>query len=95
MWFNTAAFARPALYSWGSSPLGVLEGPGFLQFNTALAKQFRVAEKKELQFRWEAFNAFNRVNYNNPSTNVASSQFGKITSASSARYMQLGLKFLF
>jgi len=94
-WFNTAAFARPALYTWGSSPLGILEGPGFLQFNTALAKQFRVAENKVFQFRWEAFNTFNRVNYSNPNTNIASSLFGRITSASSARYMQLGLKFLF
>jgi Carboxypeptidase regulatory-like domain/TonB dependent receptor len=94
-WFNTAAFARPAFYTWGSSPLGILEGPGFLQFNTALAKQFRVAEKKELQFRWEAFNTFNRVNYSNPNTNIASPLFGAITSANSARYMQLGLKFLF
>ena len=95
LWFDTAAFARPALYTFGSSPLGILEGPGFLQLNTALAKQFRVAERKSLAFRWEAFNAVNRVNYGNPSTNVASSLFGKITSANTARYMQLGLKFMF
>lgn len=94
-WFNKAAFAQPAPYTWGSSPLGILEGPGLLQFNTALSKRFRIAEKKDLQFRWEAFNAFNNVNYNNPNTNVASSLFGRITSAGSARYMQLALKFLF
>lgn len=95
MWFNTSAFARPDLYSWGTSPLGIVEGPGFLQFNTALLKNFQIGESKALQFRWEAFNALNRANYNNPNTNVASGNFGRITSASSPRYMQIGVKFLF
>jgi hypothetical protein len=95
LWFNTAAFARPALYTWGSSPLGILEGPGSLQFNTVLSKRFRVAEQKDIQFRWEAYNLFNHVNYNNPNTNIASSLFGRITSAGSARSMQLALKFNF
>jgi hypothetical protein len=95
MWFNTAAFAAPALYTWGSAGMGILDGPGLLQFNTALSKQFRVTEGKRLEFRWEAYNALNRVNYNNPSTNLASSQFGRITSAGTARYMQLALRFSF
>ena len=94
-WFNTAAFQKPALYTFGSAPLGILDGPGFVQFNTALSKNFRLAERKELQFRGEAFNAFNHVNYGSPNTNIASSLFGRITSASTARYMQLGLKLAF
>jgi hypothetical protein len=94
-WFNTAAFQRPPLYTFGSAPLGILEGPGFVQFNTALAKNFRVTERTQLQFRGEAFNTFNHVNYNTPNTNIASSLFGQITSAGTARYLQLGLKFLF
>jgi hypothetical protein len=94
-WFNTAAFARPALYAWGSSSLGAIEGPGAFQINTNLSKRFYIAERKDLQFRWEAFNTFNNVNYNNPSTNVASGTYGKITSAGTARYMQMALKFNF
>lgn len=94
-WFNTAAFAQPALYTFGSSSLGIVEGPGFTQFNTVLSKRFRVAERKDLQLRWEAFNVLNHVNYNNPSTDLSSGVFGKITSAGTARYMQLALKFNF
>ena len=94
-WFNTAAFARPALYTFGNSSMGIVEGPGLLQFNTVLSKRFRVTEGKDFQFRWEAFNAFNNVNYNNPSTNIASSNFGRITGAGTARYMQFALKFNF
>ncbi len=94
-WFNTSAFTEPGLYSWGTSPLGVLDGPGLLQFNTALSKNFAITEGKKLQFRWEAFNAFNRVNYGNPDRDVTSPTFGSISSAGSARYMQFALKFLF
>jgi len=95
-WFNTAAFAVPAPYTFGSTPLGILDGPGFLQFNTALSKNFRVAEKKQLQLRGEAFNAFNRANYGNPNNNASSSQIGRITSTSGpARYLQLGVQFIF
>jgi Carboxypeptidase regulatory-like domain/TonB-dependent Receptor Plug Domain len=94
-WFNTAAFQKPALYAWGTSPIGVLEAPGLVQFNTAFSKNLRVAERKQLQLRWEAFNASNRVNYGQPNNNASSSQIGRITSANTARYMQFGLKFLF
>jgi len=94
-WFNTSAFATPALYTFGSSGLGLLEGPGIFQINTSLSKNFRIAERKSVQFRWESFNTTNHVNYNNPSTTVTSSSFGRITGAGPARYMQLGLKLLF
>ncbi len=95
MWFNGTAFSRPALYTWGSSPLGVVDGPGMVQFNTALSKKFRITEGKDLQFRWESFNAFNHVNYGNPSTDITSSDFGQISYANTSRYMQFALKFLF
>jgi hypothetical protein len=95
MWFNTAAFGSPALYTWGSSSMGIVEGPGFVQFNTGLSKQFRFTESKVLELRGEAFNVFNHVNYNNPDTGLTSGNFGQITSAATARYLQLGLKFMF
>lgn len=94
-WFNTGAFKTPALYTFGTSGIGILEGPGFLALNTSLSKAFYVTEKKYFQFRWEVFNATNRANYNNPVTSVTSNTFGRITSSGDARYMQLGLKFLF
>lgn len=94
-WFNTAAFKTPALYTFGSSGLGTVEGPGTFAINMCLAKNFHITEQKYFQFRWEAFNTTNRVNYGSPNTTVNSSTFGKITSAGNARYMQFGLKFLF
>lgn len=94
-WFNTDAFATPALYTFGSAGMGIIEGPGIFQLNTSLSKNFHIGEDKYFQFRWESYNLPNYVNYNNPNTSVTSGNFGKITGAHSSRYMQLALKFFF
>ncbi|WP_031501055.1 TonB-dependent receptor [Bryobacter aggregatus] len=95
LWFNTAAFAAPPAYVFGNSGIGIIEGPGNFAINTGLTKNFHATESKYFQFRFETFNTTNRVNYNNPSTSLTSATYGRITSAGSSRYMQLGLKFLF
>jgi hypothetical protein len=94
-WFNTAAFAAPGLYTFGNSELGLLDGPGTHNFDTALAKNFYITEGRYLQFRWEMFNMPNHVNYNNPVTDLGLSTTGGIFSAGTARQMQFGLKFIF
>ena len=54
-------------------------------------------ERFNLQFRWEAFNFFNRANYNQPAVtvNVAAPRFGSINSAGRAREMQFGIRLEF
>jgi hypothetical protein len=94
-WFNPSAFASAPLYTFGTSNIGDVEGPGFFQLDSGLSKKFFISEKRYFQFRWEAFNLFNNVNLNNPDQNVNDSNLGKIFGASTARYMQFGLKFLF
>jgi len=50
----------------------------------------------KLQFQADAFNAFNRANWNNPTVNNAgTSSFGQITSSLPSRVLQLGGKFTF
>ncbi|MCW5983101.1 MAG: TonB-dependent receptor [Bryobacteraceae bacterium] len=94
-WFNPAAFAAPARYTFGNSALGLLDGPGVHSIDTALSKNFYVTEGRYLQFRWEMFNMPNHVNYNNPNTTFGIADTGRIFSAGSARNMQFGLKFIF
>jgi len=49
-----------------------------------------------VQFRAEAFNAFNRVQFGNPNTNINSTAFGVISSQQNMpRNIQLGLRLLF
>jgi hypothetical protein len=94
-WFNTTAFTSPGLYTFGNSPIGVIEGPGTHSLNIALMKNFHLSETKYFQLRGEAYNALNHVNLNNPGTTLGTSDFGAITGAGSARTIQIGLKFLF
>jgi hypothetical protein len=94
-WFNTDAFSAPPLYAFGNSGIGIIDGPGTHILDIGLMKNFHVTESKYFQFRWETFNALNHVNREAPGTTLGTEDFGRITSAGSARTMQLGLKFLF
>jgi hypothetical protein len=96
-WFNTAAFAAfsPAPQAFGSAGVGIMRGPGYSNFDFSLAKDFRVDERRYVQFRTEIFNAFNRANFGPPNIQQESSGFGQILSASNARILQFGLKFYF
>ncbi len=95
-WFNTAAFADPPYTRYGNAGEGVVIGPGTINFDIALFKNFRISESSKLQFRVESFNGFNHVNLNNPNLNVSDKlHFGVISSAATARIIQLGLKFYY
>lgn len=61
--------------------------------NISLAKKFTMSERFSLDFRWEAFNLFNRVQFSSGGTNLDSTSFGVVTSqANDPRRMQVGLK---
>jgi hypothetical protein len=91
-WFDTDAFVRQANYTFGNAPRNAIEAPGVVNFDLALYKLFRLAERAEFQFRAEAFNAFNTPHFGNPGSQLGTSAFGVISSADDSRTMQFGLK---
>ncbi|HLK67929.1 MAG TPA: TonB-dependent receptor [Bryobacteraceae bacterium] len=79
---------------------GIVRGPNFLNTDLALSKYFRMPkEGHRIQIRAEAFNAFNRVNFGNPTLNTASpTTFGEITayaSGAAPRVMQFAARYEF
>jgi hypothetical protein len=58
-------------------------------------KDFPLGERTKIEFRAEFFNLFNHTNFNNPSTNHASTQFGNISGSSVPRDIQLAAKVIF
>jgi hypothetical protein len=104
-WFNTScAIAEPVVGSdgstgFGNSGLGAIKGPAQANSDLSLIKLFPVGwpnERANVEFRAEAFNVFNQVNFEDPNTIHATAGFGQITSTlSSPRILQLGLKFNF
>ncbi|CAN5296440.1 hypothetical protein BH18ACI2_BH18ACI2_19710 [soil metagenome] len=94
-WFNTDAFAFPAFGTFGNAGRNILDGPGFQNVNASLVKNTALTETINLQLRAEAFNLFNRPNFNLPDNFLGSPTFGQILSAQSPRRLQFGLKLLF
>jgi len=98
-YFNTAAFATNALGTFGDTSRMFLTGPGYDDLDLAITRSFpipvRQAEAQHLQFRAEAFNLANRVNFSNPTATVSSKSDGIISSASDPRILQFGLKYIF
>jgi hypothetical protein len=71
-----------------------------LNENISLAKSFPIREGMRLDFRAEAFNAFNRVRFGLGSLNLQSQTFGVLSQtagdqANSPRQLQLALKLYF
>jgi hypothetical protein len=67
-----------------------------LNENYSLAKSFRFTESVRMDFRWEAFNLFNRFRPASGSTNVQDPNFGRVQSQlNEPRRMQLALKLYF
>jgi hypothetical protein len=93
-WFNTAAFAR-ATTTYGTSPRNPVVGPGRKIVDLSVSKAFAIQSGRQIEFRVEAFNAFNWVNWGNPNGTLGNSNFGVISSANAAREMQLSLKYIF
>jgi hypothetical protein len=102
--FNTSVFVRPAKRDAGNAPKDIFRGPGTANGDAALAKVFPLGkESRNLQFRWEAYNA---LNHTQPSTLDTTARFdptgaqvnptfGQITGTRSARVMQGSLRFRF
>jgi hypothetical protein len=94
--FNPAAFAQPALGTQlPNSGMGNVRGPGLWQFDLSLSRTFQVREMQKVEFRAEAFNVLNGFIMMNPTFDLNSNLFGKVTQARDPRIMQFALKYLF
>jgi hypothetical protein len=97
-WFNTAAFASPAKFTFGNASRTFGEGPGLISVDASLLKDFKTSERTNLQFRAEALNVINHANFANPDTRNGSPTFGEITTlvaGNQSRIIQLALHFQF
>ena len=97
-----AAFSYPTGLQAGSR--NNLRGPHYSNFNLGLGKYFPITEQTRLQFRADAFNAFNHTNFTLPGISgtadislpyATGGNFGVISSAADARVMQFSLRLEF
>ncbi|MGB7132352.1 MAG: hypothetical protein WBD59_16170, partial [Candidatus Sulfotelmatobacter sp.] len=96
--FNTSAFSTETLGRLGNVPRRFFCGPGISNFDLTLAKMLRLTESKSIEFRLEAFNAFNHAQFYGPAAvdgEVNDANFGQVVSAASPRLVQVAAKFTF
>ncbi len=97
-YFDTDAFVRPPRYTFGNSRRNILYGPGANMVNFALHRNFPLAlsETSKIEFRFEAFNPFNRSQFGLPGLSIGNVNAGVIGgTARDNRQLQFGLKLLF
>ena len=94
-WLNPAAFAQPALGTYGNSVRNAYDGPGRRVVDLSLVRSFRFGNGQRIEARVEAFNAFNWFLLENPNTTLSSATFGRITSSGDPRVMQFAVKLEF
>jgi hypothetical protein len=103
----------PRAYLWGTAGavLPGIRSPGFWNVDAALNRRFSLAEKKYVEFRWEAFNVLNHQNLGFPNTGFclppgpngetdlvrqAGCSFGRITNVQTdPRALEFALKIVF
>ncbi len=96
--FNTALFPEENMGELGNAKRRNFYGPGINNFDLTLQKLLRLTEAKALEFRLEAFNAFNHAQFYGPASvdgQVEDPNFGRIVSAQAPRLVQLAAKFSF
>jgi hypothetical protein len=93
---TTVSIPTNVAQPYGNAGRNSLRDNSFYQMNAGLHKLFPLwSESSNLDFRCEAFNALNAVNYNNPDSNRSDGGFGSITSFFPPRQIQLALKLTF
>ncbi|RRA48474.1 carboxypeptidase-like regulatory domain-containing protein [Acidipila sp. EB88] len=96
-WFNTACFTQPAAFTFGDEPRldPQLRGPGIADWDASAYKNFPITKdgRATVQFRAEAFNLFNRVQFGYPGLTQGTSNFGVISSQlNNPRLFQFSLR---
>jgi len=99
-WFNTAAFAAPAPYTYGnvSRTLPDISGDGLFNLDFSLFKNFYVREKYKFEFRAEAFNLTNTPTFEVPNSVYSTPTFGQVTATAftpKPRIVQFGIRLDF
>lgn len=95
-WINPACFVAPTPGQLGNASRVPVTGPGFVNTDFSVIKQFALRENMGLNFRAEFFNLFNHPQFGLPIADISSPGFGSVNSTvNNPRVVQFGLKLTF
>ncbi len=93
-WIDKSCFEVPGTNMFGTSGANILTGPGVNNWDFGLGRQVRLGEAASVEFRAEAFNAFNHAQFLNPDYVLTDTNFGKVTTAAASRELQFAAKLV-
>jgi outer membrane receptor protein involved in Fe transport len=96
--FNTpdAAWGVPAQYTFGNSGRNILRGPGRVNLDWSMFKDFAGSDRWRVQYRAEFFNLFNTPQFDVPNSTIGNPGAGRITSTIGPnRQIQMGIRLSF
>jgi trimeric autotransporter adhesin len=94
--FNTAAFTVPPSGQFGNAGRNTIPGPNLVSVNAAFGRSFQFGDtRRRLEFRAEANNVLNQVNYTNYGTVVNATNYGLPTAAAGMRTLDIVMRFRF
>ena len=107
-WFDTSCFARPSgRGDYGDAPRNAVRRPGIKNWNLALFKNFRISGRRSFQYRLEAYNVLNSVQFSDidrtarfdPAGNQVNTNFGTAIGIANPtrppRVLQMSVRFNF
>jgi hypothetical protein len=95
-WFGQGSFSNSAPGTFGNcAAQGPVIGPGYVDADISLQKNFPITETMKVQFRTDFLNAFNHPNFAVPNDSCCTGTFGVSSSTQDARQLQFALKFYF
>lgn len=77
--YDPTAFAQVNEVRFGSSGFNILDGPGIVNWDFGVFREFSITERFKLQFRMESFNFANTPHFGQPEGNVSDSDFMTVT----------------
>lgn len=98
-YFDRTRFVNPSPNTFGTLGRNTMFGPGMINYDTSMTKAWILpflGEMGLVEYRFEAFNLFNRTQLSNPITGLTNPNFGRITTTDGdARILQMALKIVF
>ncbi len=92
--FDTSVFGRQEDFQIGTLGRNTMRQRSFFNWDFSALKRWRVAERMDVQFRFEAFHFTNTPRFGQAGNAFGTSNFGRITSAGTPRNLQFGLKLI-
>ena len=93
--FNLSAFAGPPSGQWGDAGRDIITGPTVFGLNGSAGRTFRIAERKNVNVRFDATNLLNHVTYTGYNMTFGGTQFGLPSAVNGMRSFNATLRFHF